>query len=119
MTPAGAGWKIASRWKGFTPLKASLQDSGRMEQLLPPLQEVEGAAQAAIFRRLSAYVLKQHSLLLKKQGVFRATHSRYRILPTVYAVSGTLNPADHADTLPALADGLRKQVEQYHLLVIS
>ena len=75
---------------------------------------MEDAAFAATSIRLREYVDEQLVKLRKKQEIFRTTGSRYRLLPAALAVSGTLNPADLAETLPALAEKFRQQVE--HLM---
>ena len=66
------------------------------------VQAVQDSANADTFERLAAYAFQEHASCSKRQ--------RQRIVPTALAVSGSINPADHADTFPGLLQALRDKV---------
>ena len=78
---------------------------------LAKLQAVQESANAGIFGRIADYAFGEHDRLHKRQK-FTA---RQRIVPTALAISGCINPADHAETFPILLQKLKDKVSHISL----
>lgn len=70
------------------------------------LQEVLAKANEDSFSRIVDYAFKEHQSCFRKQKLA----ARQRIVPTALAISGSINPTDHAETFPTLMHMLQERV---------
>lgn len=74
-------------------------------RLSSPVQAIEDSANTQIFSKIANYAFGAHERMHKRQKLA----ARQRIVPAALAISGSINPADHAHTFPMLLQMLREK----------